>query len=594
MSFRRHPICGKLLVSTLVLCLVLPLFGCQGRTGSQPATEVERLVKLCRVWGYVKYTHPAFLLGQRDKDWDDELLALIPQVRELETHEEVNVLLHEWFASLGAVDYGTNKPMDIWANTAEEDKVVVADTSWTTDASYLGKDLASDLGQLAEIPDIKRLKAPVELFTARYLSEVSGPMFSEKDYADMDYGDVRYRLLGLFRVWNAVEYYFPYHDLLDTDWLSNLDEFIPQMLAGGDGLREDFIPGLWAEMGDEDFQSYAAAITALMVRMHDNHIGYGLMGITFAPFPVMEAEGKLVVSGTTEDCPLTQGDVILEVNGYDIYAFAETVKEYLPHSRDDIYLSRNWVYILSLAGEGKEEIGVTVLRDGKEETFPCTWVGEDEAALPVPFSYKHPEEPFRILDGMIGLVNPALLTTAMQYDMMDELRDTSGLIVDLRQYPNYYPKTFPAYFVPEIIPAFIHLNLSMAVPGTYIKVVDHVGCQPEDAQRGVYYYDKPVVVLIDEFSQSSGEWMAWAISKGEHVVLMGENTSGALDGVTELSIPGYFPYQFTAIGAYTDDGGQIQRVGLTPDIPVSRTIQGIKEGRDELMEAAVEYIVNHK
>lgn len=206
MLFKRESITIKLLSVLLALCLVMPLFGCQ--TKPQPATEVERLAKLCRVWGYVKYTHPAFLLGQ--KDWDEELLELIPQVQELETHEEVNALLHGWFVSLGAVDYGTNEPMDIWADAAEEDKVVVADTTWTTDAGYLGKDLASDLVQLAEIPDIKRLKAPVELFTARYLSEVSGPMFSEKDYADMDYGDVRYRLLGLFRVWNAVEYYFPY------------------------------------------------------------------------------------------------------------------------------------------------------------------------------------------------------------------------------------------------------------------------------------------------------------------------------------------------------------------------------------------------
>ena len=62
---------------------------------------MERLSKLCRVWGYVKYTHPAFLLGQ--KDWDEELLALIPQVREKETHEEVNALLHEWFTGLDCI-----------------------------------------------------------------------------------------------------------------------------------------------------------------------------------------------------------------------------------------------------------------------------------------------------------------------------------------------------------------------------------------------------------------------------------------------------------------------------------------------------------
>ena len=47
---------------------------------------------------------------------------------------------------------------------------------------------------------------------------------------------------------------------------------------------------------------------------------------------------------------------------------------------------------------------------------------------------------------------------------------------------------------------------------------------------------------------------------------------------------------FTSIGIYTPDGGQTQRIGLTPDIKVHPTIEGIKEGRDELMEAAVSYI----
>ena len=40
--------------------------------------------------------------------------------------------------------------------------------------------------------------------------------------------------------------------------------------------------------------------------------------------------------------------------------------------------------------------------------------------------------------------------------------------------------------------------------------------------------------------------------------------------------------------------GQTQRIGLTPDIEVYPTVEGIKEGRDELMEAAVEYIQEQK
>ena len=65
----------------LLMCLCLLLTSC-APASQQPAgnseVQVENLAKLCKVWGYVKYTHPVFLLGE--KDWDEELLKLIPAV----------------------------------------------------------------------------------------------------------------------------------------------------------------------------------------------------------------------------------------------------------------------------------------------------------------------------------------------------------------------------------------------------------------------------------------------------------------------------------------------------------------------------------
>ena len=58
--------------------------------------------------------------------------------------------------------------------------------------------------------------------------------FNEKNYPDFDYGDLNDRLLGLFRVWNAVEYYFPYLDIMDENWGKLLAEYIPKMLEGRD------------------------------------------------------------------------------------------------------------------------------------------------------------------------------------------------------------------------------------------------------------------------------------------------------------------------------------------------------------------------
>jgi len=44
------------------------------------------------------------------------------------------------------------------------------------------------------------------------------------------------------------------------------------------------------------------------------------------------------------------------------------------------------------------------------------------------------------------------------------------------------------------------------------------------------------------------------------------------------------------MGVYYPDGQQTQRIGIVPDIVVKPTIKGIQEGRDELLEKAIEII----
>ena len=92
---------ARLVAVLLCVCTMFTSCAPVGTSGEKTADseysqEVQNLEKLCKVWGYIKYNHPAFLLGQ--KDWDEELLNLIPVVSEAKENE-VNNILHEWFVS---------------------------------------------------------------------------------------------------------------------------------------------------------------------------------------------------------------------------------------------------------------------------------------------------------------------------------------------------------------------------------------------------------------------------------------------------------------------------------------------------------------
>jgi C-terminal processing protease CtpA/Prc len=47
---------------------------------------------------------------------------------------------------------------------------------------------------------------------------------------------------------------------------------------------------------------------------------------------------------------------------------------------------------------------------------------------------------------------------------------------------------------------------------------------------------------------------------------------------------------FTGQAVFFPDGRRVQRLGLTPDIEARPTLAGIREGRDEVLEAALRYL----
>jgi hypothetical protein len=72
-------------------------------------------------------------------------------------------------------------------------------------------------------------------------------------YAALTFPDSGYQLLGLYRFWNVIEYWFPYRDLLDEDWGKILTEFIPRIALA------------------KDKNAYELETIALIARVADTH-----------------------------------------------------------------------------------------------------------------------------------------------------------------------------------------------------------------------------------------------------------------------------------------------------------------------------------
>ena len=535
--------------------------------------EVQNLEKLCKVWGYTKYYHPAFLFGE--KDWDKELLTLIPQVQEAKSDKETNQILYDWFVALGKADFGETRNHQFWKNQDPNKIDIQADISWTKDIKYLGEKLSAALQQIEIIPNISNPKNPPVVVSTANSSQLVN--FNEKINENFDYSNAADRLSGLFRLWNAIEYYSPYLKLTDEDWHNLLPKYIAKMLQG------------------QDKHSYDLTLASLLSKLRDAHANFKdesymdeEFGEYYAPVYLETAEGHLVVTNVYgEDCPLQIGDVILKLNGQEIEQATAEHKEYISTPTDDKLLSGGGVYDWLLSSHDPD-MEITVLRDGMEQTFFV--IGKKEYSGPFTQHYPRADVSHEILEGNIGLINPELLKDNDVDGVIKEFSETDGMIIDLRQYPSYQA----AWLIQGEITdegsktAYLQLNPVGYYPGAY-SVRDFEAGSSLPGYQGKYS-DRPVVVIIDEQTMSMPEFFTMIYRTNENVTILG-NPSAGCDGERRgFLMPDGNTVYFTVMGILTPDGGQTQRIGLTPDIQVYPTIEGIKEGRDELMEAAVAYI----
>lgn len=81
-----------------------------------------------------------------------------------------------------------------------------------------------------------------------------------------------------------------------------------------------------------------------------------------------------------------------------------------------------------------------------------------------------------------------------------------------------------------------------------------------------------------------------ALRKAPNATVIGENSIGADGNVANINLPGGVITTITGIGIYTPETSETQRVGIEPDIYVKPTIQGIRDGKDELLDYAIELI----
>jgi C-terminal processing protease CtpA/Prc len=524
--------------------------------------QIQNLALLGKVWGFAKYHHPAVVRGSRN--WDYDLFRAVPDVLAAADRAQAAAVMVAWLDGLGAVP--ACSPCAQWPGQAH----LLPDTAWIHDAAGLGGALS------ARLLDIYRNRPASG--THRYVSftpNVGNPDFAgEALYQAHSAPDAGYRLLALFRFWNIIQYWFPYRDVMDEDWDAVLREFIPQFMEPMDG------------------DAYRLAMIRLIARVHDTHANLWSQlhlqpptGTEETPLILRFVEGRAVVTGYThpEEGPATglePGDEIHTVGGVQVQALVDSLRELYPASNEAARL--RGVARKLTRGTGPVELGGVGV--GGAFTTSVTRLPLSMLNLQLGRTHDLPGPTFRMLTDEVAYLKLSSVVAASARNYITQAQDQGAevLVIDIRNYPSEFVVfALGGYLVGSASPFARFTRADPATPGAFLWT-DPVVHSPRDIQ-----FTGSVVILVDEVTQSSAEYHAMAFRVAPRALVVGSTTAGADGNVSRIPLPGDVESMISGIGVFYPDGTPTQRVGILPDLEVRPTIEGIRAGRDEVLEAGV-------
>ena len=536
--------------------------------GTLTPQMVENLALLAKVWGFLKYYHPT--VGSGEYNWDYVLFRAMASMLTVRSTYERNIVLYRLVDGLG--DFRTVRRLNI---PNSKNIRMLPDWDWIDDSATLGDELSKKLNE------VKMARREKKHYYIRFHSINSDtPKFRhESDYPYISPNDDGYRMLGLFRFWNMVQYFYPYRYRLQDRWYDTLIEFIPKVAQA-------------------DSSNYMQVFASLTVRLNDQHTciasAYLDFGNNAPPLRVRYVENKPVVvnsfSVEGNNVELLPGDVIVKINQKPVEEIIKQIKEKLEASR---FISPNRINHLimnNLLYTHAENMQIEYQRDGH------IFISNQRCYSPETLhSHRINVTPagHELVTDDVGYFYPGVFDIAKMNEAMSNFRNTKGIIVDLRNpsLPHNWAYVLARFMNNAQIDFAKNTTANIQIPGLFTySAPKRIGA------RNSRPYTGKVIVLVNHNTNRYGELTAMAFRALPNTVIIGSATGGG-DGrflsyeASTFQLPGNIFGIISTQGLYCPNGSGITGVGIVPDIEVNPTIRGISEGRDELLERAIQIII---
>lgn len=357
------------------------------------------------------------------------------------------------------------------------------------------------------------------------------------------------RLADVIILWNVMQHFYPYFDVVKTDWAAELDKGLRRAAADKDGAG---------------FEKTMQAMVAALKDGHGNVYGGGGMPAPLA-MRLAWVENRIVNS--------ENGDEVIAIDGRPALDWLREEEKYISGA------TPQWIRWMALGrvgmGAGPAKVEVESYGAGPKGRKALT-----VARGPKP-QEKRPEKVAELEPG-IWYVDVTRCEDKDLQEVWPKLAAAKGVVFDLRGYPKLSPQWLQHLSRQNLLSAQ-WLVPAVTKPGelNFVKLVRW------DLAPVAPLVNAKCAVLTDGRAISYAESIMGIVEHYKLAEIVGSATAGTNGNVNPFQLPGRYNVTWTGMQVLKHDGSQHHGVGIRPTIPVEPTRGGLAAGRDEVLARAV-------
>ena len=375
------------------------------------------------------------------------------------------------------------------------------------------------------------------------------------------------RLGNVINTYNVFQHFYPYFNEVDVDWDKELET------------------ALESSLNDLTEYDHLVTLQKFTAPLKDGHIyvSGSNTDVYVPPIKWEWIEGRLVITNIKEpDLGIQIGDLVTKVNNQSPESYFQEINSRISAS------TKGWLnyraQIMSLFGKKGEQLIIEIdsknIVLNRDRKYDYT---ENDIAVQ--------ENNYKVLDDNIYYLNLSKIEMSTIIGLLPELQQAKGIICDLRGYPNNN-HGFISHLLKEKDTSKAWMRIPKIIYPDHEKMIGYEDQGWEMEPRKPYLGDKKIVFIIDGSAISYAESYMSFIEGYKLATIVGQTTAGTNGNINPFTLLGNYSISWTGMKVVKHDGSKFHGIGVLPDIYVNKTIEGLKVGKDEFLEKALEFIIN--